>query len=86
MWARSTLSPLLRRQPITLEVAIIQQCTSCKRRELDRKDKEKVPRPPSAFIFYRQEWHQKVVEEHPDMDNIDICAFISGLYHPLRLS
>ena len=42
-------------------------------REGSPKDKEKVPRPPNAFIIYRQEWHPKVVEQHPDMHNNDIC-------------
>ena len=37
--------------------------------------KDKVPRPPNAFIIYRQEWHPKVVKEHPDWRNNDICKF-----------
>ena len=35
--------------------------------------KDKVPRPPNAFIIYRQEWHPKVVKENPNLHNNDIC-------------
>ena len=38
--------------------------------------KDKVPRPPNAFIIYRQEWHPKVVEENPDLHNNDICKHL----------
>ena len=34
--------------------------------------KDKVPRPPNAFIIYRKEWHPKVL-----MENV---SFLSTLY------
>ena len=41
--------------------------------------KDKVARPPNAFIIYRQDWHPKVAKEHPDMHNNNICPFLSPL-------
>ncbi|KAK3700397.1 hypothetical protein LTR37_016008 [Vermiconidia calcicola] len=38
--------------------------------------KDKVPRPPNAFIIYRQEWHPKVVKEKPDLHNNSISVII----------
>ena len=35
--------------------------------------KDKVPRPPNAFIIYRKEWHPKVVKENPNLHNNEIC-------------
>ena len=33
----------------------------------------KVPRPPNAFILYRQERHPVLKSEHPEYHNNDIC-------------
>lgn len=38
--------------------------------------KDKVPRPPNAFIIYRKEWHPKVVKENPNLHNNEICKSI----------
>lgn len=35
--------------------------------------KDKVPRPPNSFIIYRQEWHPKIVKQHPGVHNNEIC-------------
>lgn len=37
------------------------------------KGKAKVPRPPNAFILYRQEHHPRLKTQYPDMRNNDIC-------------
>jgi hypothetical protein len=37
------------------------------------KAKQKVPRPPNAFIIYRGEWHSTVVAANPGSHNNDIC-------------
>src|SRR5437763_10346675 len=37
--------------------------------------KAKVPRPPNAFILYRQERHPVLKLEHPEYHNNDICKF-----------
>ncbi len=40
------------------------------------KDKEKlakIPRPPNAFILYRQQYHPLVKAENPEFHNNDIC-------------
>jgi hypothetical protein len=36
----------------------------------------KVPRPPNAFILYRQRHHPKIKEEYPDFSNNDICKLL----------
>lgn len=36
--------------------------------------KDKVARPPNAFILYRQHHHAKVVAEHPQLHNNQICT------------
>lgn len=33
----------------------------------------KIPRPPNAFILYRQHHHPKIKEAYPDFQNNDIC-------------
>lgn len=38
-------------------------------------DKIKVPRPANAFILYRKDRHNKVVEENPGMHNTIICKY-----------
>lgn len=35
--------------------------------------KDKVPRPPNAFILYRKEKHPMLKSEHPEYHNNDIC-------------
>jgi hypothetical protein len=40
-----------------------------------RARKVKVPRPPNAFILYRQERHPLLKLEHPEYHNNDICKF-----------
>jgi hypothetical protein len=39
------------------------------------KRKAKIPRPPNAFILYRQEYHPKIKSAHPEYHNNDICEF-----------
>ncbi|RHZ43151.1 HMG-box domain-containing protein [Aspergillus thermomutatus] len=36
----------------------------------------KVPRPPNAFILYRQHHHPKIKEEYPDFSNNDISIML----------
>lgn len=36
---------------------------------------KKIPRPPNAFILYRQHHHPKVKAAHPDMHNNEICKY-----------
>lgn len=36
----------------------------------------KVPRPPNAFILYRQHHHPKIKEAYPDFQNNDICKLM----------
>ena len=56
-----------------------------------RLDKSKVPRPPNAFILYRQHHHPIIKSENPDMHNNQICKLersiidlqlTFGSYHP----
>lgn len=39
---------------------------------------EKVPRPPNAFILYRQHHHPLIKKEHPEYHNNDICMLPSS--------
>ncbi|KAF2771542.1 mating-type protein MAT1-2, partial [Teratosphaeria nubilosa] len=41
-----------------------------------KKAGSKVPRPPNAFIIYRQEWHPKVVAQNPGLHNNAISVII----------
>ena len=41
--------------------------------------KAKVPRPPNAFILYRQERHPVLKSEHPEYHNNDICKSIISI-------
>ena len=36
---------------------------------------DKIPRPPNAFILYRQHLHPSVKADHPDYENNKICKF-----------
>lgn len=36
---------------------------------------EKIPRPPNAFILYRQHHHPLIKAAHPEYHNNDICEF-----------
>jgi hypothetical protein len=36
---------------------------------------KKIPRPPNAFILYRQHFHPFVKGENPSLQNNDICEF-----------
>jgi hypothetical protein len=38
-----------------------------------KKAKQKVPRPPNAFIIYRKDWHSTVVGANPGVHNNAIC-------------
>ena len=38
-----------------------------------KKAKQKVPRPPNAFIIYRKDWHPIVVAAHRGVHNNAIC-------------
>ena len=40
-------------------------------------DKSKVPRPPNAFILYRQHHHPIIKDENPNMHNNQICELYS---------
>jgi hypothetical protein len=35
--------------------------------------KEKIPRPPNAFILYRKDHHERMVKKHPETHNNHIC-------------
>ena len=45
------------------------------------KSKAKIPRPPNAFILYRQAYHPIIKKDFPGIANNDICKF--GLEHLL---
>ena len=38
-----------------------------------KKAKQKVARPPNAFIIYRKDWHAAIVAENPGVHNNAIC-------------
>lgn len=40
--------------------------------------KAKLPRPPNAFILYRQRHHPRVKEAYPDLHNNQICKSLSS--------
>ena len=39
----------------------------------DKEKLAKIPRPPNAFILYRQQYHPVVKADNPDFHNNDIC-------------
>jgi HMG (high mobility group) box len=39
----------------------------------DKKMLAKIPRPPNAFILYRQEHHPFIKAANPEFHNNDIC-------------
>lgn len=41
--------------------------------------KAKLPRPPNAFILYRQHHHPLVKGQHPDYHNNQICKFVTSV-------
>lgn len=41
--------------------------------------KAKIPRPPNAFILYRQHYHPIIKEAHPEFHNNDICMISLSL-------
>lgn len=45
---------------------------------------QKIPRPPNAFILYRQHHHPLIKADHPDYHNNDICMFPFKIYYDLR--
>lgn len=38
----------------------------------------KAPRPPNAFILYRQYWHPFIKAAHPELHNTQICKILSS--------
>lgn len=40
----------------------------------DKGKQVKIPRPPNAFILYRQQYHPLIQAENPDFRNNDICT------------
>lgn len=49
------------------------------------KAKDKVPRPPNAFIIYRKEWHPIVVAQNPGLHNNAICKYNETSYFVFTL-
>ena len=43
--------------------------------------KAKVPRPPNAFILYRQHHHPLIAAENPGMHNTQICEYLGSSFH-----
>lgn len=43
-----------------------------------KKNQNKVPRPPNAFIIYRKDWHPKIVSENPGVHNNAISVIIGN--------
>ncbi|KAI9374654.1 high mobility group box domain-containing protein [Aspergillus egyptiacus] len=41
----------------------------------------KIPRPPNAFILYRQHHHPRVKETYPDLTNNQICKYAVRFYY-----
>jgi HMG (high mobility group) box len=39
----------------------------------DKEKQAKIPRPPNAFILYRQQYHPIIKAANPDFHNNDIC-------------
>ena len=39
----------------------------------EKEKQAKIPRPPNAFILYRQQYHPLIKAENPDFHNNDIC-------------
>lgn len=50
-------------------------CTARSPEKMDKKTEKrnKVPRPPNAFILYRKHYHSILKEQDPNMHNNDIC-------------
>lgn len=46
------------------------------RKKTPRKGKSEVPRPPNAFILYRQHHHPVQKANNPDLHNNDICKLL----------
>lgn len=46
--------------------------------------RQKIPRPPNAFILYRQRYHPVVKAEHPEFHNNQICKFTKNK-HPFYM-
>jgi hypothetical protein len=50
------------------------------------KGKAKIPRPPNAFILYRQAYHPIIKQDFPGIANNDICKLRRGRFlKPYRL-
>lgn len=41
----------------------------------DKEKLDKIPRPPNAFILYRQHYHPIIKAQNPQLHNNDICKF-----------
>jgi hypothetical protein len=42
-------------------------------RAVQNAGRNKIPRPPNAWIMYRQNFHTTIAREHPDLTNNQIC-------------
>jgi len=49
-----------------------------------RKSKAKVPRPPNAWILYRQHQHPLIKAQYPGIANTDICKSVLFIEDPFH--
>ena len=60
-----------------MTAADIKMPTSGKdKEELPEAKKEKVPRPPNAFILYRQHHHAAIKAMYPGLRNTKLCKYL----------
>lgn len=54
---------------------VLGDCTVGSPEKMDKKTEKrnKVPRPPNAFILYRKHYHTILKEQDPSMHNNEIC-------------
>jgi hypothetical protein len=43
-----------------------------------RRQADKIPRPPNAWILYRKHFHTASVRDHPELNNNQICKSIES--------
>jgi hypothetical protein len=43
-----------------------------------RRQADKIPRPPNAWILYRKHFHTATVRDHPELNNNQICKSIES--------
>jgi hypothetical protein len=51
-----------------------------------RRQADKIPRPPNAWILFRKHFHAASVRDHPELNNNQICKSSNSSFRLIKLT